>query len=384
MHPFDEPAPALEEGLYSLPRMLTVPTLPDHPYAGARAVLALDTARACAAPTEVQADFSREEKMGWALMERLNARLCITLSRLTVQVPSPVLLRSLAALETAAALARMLPDNPVRAALDFVTPECLDRLYRFAQLEAPSAQPLFQGLIEIMPGRPLIACHRHPYDGVGQPTQASDFLTRISPLLMSALCHGLYCCHLKEAGSLHGECALIAQEHGLLFSSMQPFLPPMERMLLGQEALWYVLTSCQEGEENRDMQSLYHREAQHVLSHILKIRQWIAHRTGGMPPPPPLPPPLLFSPSKGYVRDTLKQVGVTALRDQWVPVGSLPRGADFFRYQRKVCPKAEAVPSHTLVQQRMDREGTDFRFEIAPHPVAALRNRARDETSIGR
>lgn len=99
--------------------------------------------------------------------------------------------------------------------------------------------------------------------------------------------------------------------------------------------------------------------------------------------PPRLLPPLALSSCKGYIRDTLSAVGETLVRGRRVPVGALPPGADFFRY-RRVSPNAELLPFHLVVQRRIDALGCDYRFEIAPHPVEALRRRDRDETGIGR
>ena len=56
----------------------------------------------------------------------------------------------------------------VKGALDFALLEDFDHLYRYADyLDATSsvkAEELVGRYTEIMPGRPTIAHHRHPYD----------------------------------------------------------------------------------------------------------------------------------------------------------------------------------------------------------------------------
>lgn len=96
------------------------------------------------------------------------------------------------------------------------------------------------------------------------------------------------------------------------------------------------------------------------------------------------PPPLILQPNKGYIRGALRMVGVTLRRGQRLPVGVLPNGADFFRYQKRMNPDVMRVPSHAVVAEHIRRTGQDFRVELAPHPVELMRNRAVDQVRVGR
>ena len=86
-----------------------------------------------------------------------------------------------------------------------------------------------------------------------------------------------------------------------------------------------------------------------------------------------------------YVRDILgSTVTNTALREDYVDVKHCAPDSDFVQYQHIVnCPKQNVV-SHTFIQNYMDQNGQDYRFETAPHPVEALRNRTRDDTTLAR
>ena len=99
---------------------------------------------------------------------------------------------------------------------------------------------------------------------------------------------------------------------------------------------------------------------------------------------PSFPSPLQLTPQKGYIRDMVKNLGVTLRRGKIIPVGSLKKGADFFRYQNKLCTACQAIPSHEIIMQVIREKGTDFRYEIAPHPVQLMQDRETDHTDIGR
>jgi len=67
-----------------------------------------------------------------------------------------------------------------------------------------------------------------------------------------------------------------------------------------------------------------------------------------------------------------------------VRVSELPPDSDFFAYQRTVNHDVEAVPSHRVICRAIDRNGQDYRFETAPNPIEALRDRRTDNTTVGR
>ena len=74
------------------------------------------------------------------------------------------------AVDLTARMAQCEKDKNVRAALDFALLEDFDHLYRYADLmdmeTGEKAENLVGRYTEIMPGRPTIAHHRHPYDEI--------------------------------------------------------------------------------------------------------------------------------------------------------------------------------------------------------------------------
>lgn len=94
---------------------------------------------------------------------------------------------------------------------------------------------------------------------------------------------------------------------------------------------------------------------------------------------------LHFQDTRDYVRKVLgEQILLTANRENYVNVQTLPRDHEFFSYQNTVNHDVATVPSHVTVARHQQQYNTDYRSESAPHPVEALRDRTTDNTSIAR
>jgi carbamoyl-phosphate synthase large subunit len=65
-------------------------------------------------------------------------------------------------------------------------------------------------------------------------------------------------------------------------------------------------------------------------------------------------------------------------------IGTLVPDSDFHAYQQVVNRDVNAVPSHAVIERYIQENGQDYRFETAPHPIEALRDRRKDNTSVGR
>lgn len=403
MHPFDLVPPALEQGLRPLEALARGAILPkEAPYTQARALLLAAMERYSVALSQQlsTALSSQDVRRDLALLRRIDARQAATLSALRPPDKEGdcqrAILLAMLSLELAAVLAQRLGEGTVRQALHFALPEFLDEIYRLANLlmltEGKQAQQLLAGYVEIMPGRPLIACHRHPYDEVRAPAVPAGILEELSPLLLCAVaeekqCFLLHAANRAEDGLARGlylELSLLAEQHETLFASLVDQREPLDRLLLCQYAESYLYDSCAREEEIASLRQLYLEERDHELAHIRKLSDLCARENGNAPALPDFPDRLRLGPNKGYVRDALQNVGITSLRESYVPVGTLPQGADFFRYQQRVCPQAEQVPSHQVAAQVIEKTGEDYRFEIALHPVEALRNRQKDNTQVGR
>ncbi len=401
MQSADDIMPSLEQGVYPLSHFCSAPPLhAASPYPLLRVLLSHSAEMECAEAAARCLSLlpSQETKRDISLLSRMDARQAASLSAWLSGLNDPeirALYYALLTLELAASMAQRMGDGPVRQALDFFIPEYLDELYRIANLlflhGTESAQALLYSHAEIMPGRPMIACHRHPYDCVSAPAPSLTLWEELALLLLAGaekekLRHALY---LSAVGrddlsrAFFAELSLLSQQHLAQFSSLLPPQGPLNRLFLHEYAACYLYDSCAALCSSQDLKSFSREEREHEWAHLHKINRLLM-QTQSAREIPAFPPPLALGPNKGYVRDTLQNLGVTALREGFSPVGALPRGADFFRWQKRLCPDPNAVPSHRVVQAVIDKYGTDYRFEIAPHPVEALRLRTRDRTDLGR
>ena len=395
------PPPALEQGLYPLHKLQDPLPLPeDVPYPLLQVFLsaALEqagTGLALAALTEAP---DRELRQALSLISRVEARQAASLAHLPAsaqEMASQAVFRGFLSLEATAALAQRMGPGPVREALCFLLPEYLDELYRLSNalmlLSGAPARLLLQGYGEIMPGRPLIACHRHPFDGVRSPQADLPKEMALTALAAAEAAKGrfyLTAVSLKgmgEAEDLLEELALLSQDHETQLLSLLPRRGALARLyLLLATEKWLYDSWAQACPPEDPAIAFFQRERDHEEAALRRLREEAARLGTPLPELPALGPLWSLGPNKGFVRETLESVGQTLCRGRETPVGQLPRNADFFRYQKRVCPDPETEPGHRIAARMIALSGSDYRYEIAPHPVEALRNRTRDETRLGR
>ena len=86
-----------------------------------------------------------------------------------------------------------------------------------------------------------------------------------------------------------------------------------------------------------------------------------------------------------YVRHILgSTVQFTGACEDYEKIEKLPEDADFFSYQKMLIGDVDNVPSHNVIEKHIQLCGKDYRYETAPNPVDALRDRFYDNTSVGR
>ena len=139
-------------------------------------------------------------------------------------------------------LARTEPDPNVKQALDFGLLEDFDHLYRYANLydllDGRKASDLTDSLTEIMPGRPTVVEHRHPYDELKghYSTHTVDPLTRLHVMTIVAAeqqTMNFYMNHGTDwvepiARGLYAEIATIEEQHVTHYGSL---LDPLDSWL---------------------------------------------------------------------------------------------------------------------------------------------------------
>ena len=77
-------------------------------------------------------------------------------------------------------------------------------------------------------------------------------------------------------------------------------------------------------------------------------------------------------------------VTLTADREDYVRINSVPDDSDFFYYQKEVNNTIGDVASHKVIAAIQEKSGRDYRSEIAPNPIKELCDREKDNTTLGR
>ena len=289
-------------------------------------------------------------------------------------------------LEAGCALAQRMEENPVRRAVHFLLPEYLDALYRLSNLyflqTGQCAQDLLGQYPEIMPGRPLPACIRPPRDGVCGPWQEAGLWDEMALLTLAAAARQARDACIRAG---HGvgdglplETALLCRQHETLLSSLLPQRAPLDRLRRTQYMTAFLYDSCGQDETlPGPVRALAMGEEQFALLRLQRTEEWLRRLSANVRTLPGFPAPLLLRPCKGYVRDALQGVGDAMLGDRSVSA----QGAvspESRRYRQILCPDEAALPSRQVIRQVIARTGSDYRFEIARHPIGSFRDRAQE------
>ena len=296
-------------------------------------------------------------------------------------------------------------DNPyVKQALDFALLEDFDHLYRYADLmefdDRRHAEALVGRYTEIMPGRPTIAHHRHPFDSVKFhiQNQTASPMTRLCTGIITAAEQQTMNYYMNVAAfyptawgqKLYREIGMVEEQHvtqyGSLMDTEQTWL---EGCLNHQYAECFLYWSAMETETDPRIRDIWARLFEQEVSHLHAAAELLENYEGRdrsqVIPDGAFPDPLPLTGNIEYVRGILGgTVCNTALREDWTNVNDLSPRADFFKYQGIVNADVNDVESHAIIQRVIQRDGEDYRFEVAPNPVPALRDRRVDNTDVGR
>lgn len=310
--------------------------------------------------------------------------------------------------ELTADLAENEPDKTVKMALEFALPEDFDHLYRFADLlnleDGIRAEKLVGEGIEIMPGRPSIAAHRHPYDDIrrGIDGKSANLITRLNVGIITAaeqLTMNFYMnagpfCASETGRKLFAEIAMIEEQHVSQYGSLcDPNSTWLEGLLLREYTECYLYYSLYEDETDARIKEIWEENLAFEIAHLHRAaalltqfeqKEWEQVISGGA-----FPTLLGFShradKNKQFIRENLRtSVNQTAILEEYTDVKNLPDNYQFFKYNDAVNKSVGDVASHNVIETYIMEAGEDYRNEDDAHPVEALRDRKRDNTRVGR
>lgn len=286
------------------------------------------------------------------------------------------------------------PDPYVKQVFDFGLLEDFDHLYRYANLlemrQGVPAEKLVGEYTEVMPGRPTIEEHRHPFDDVRKSAnkktmspqtlmnvltlvsgeqQTMNYYMNVGNQLADSVGRGLYLeiaqieeQHVTQYESLldasaswlemlvmheYNECYLY---HGFMEQEVDPATKKIWELHLGME-LEHFRMAC-------DLIKKYeNKDAQEIL-------------------PATFPKPILFQSNVDYIRDVLKnQVELTARDTEFIPKSEVKKDSRYLKYQSIV--NSGVVPSEAVVNDNVKKNGKDYRYLLeGEHPVQRLKKAA--------
>jgi hypothetical protein len=307
------------------------------------------------------------------------------------------------AVDLTAWLAQNEPDPYVKETLDFALLEDFDHLYRYANLmdldhNIPAHQ-LVKNYLEIIPGRPTIAEHRYPKDDVRGYTdfKTADIRTKLNILTILAAEQQTMNFYMNIGNTyyndlgrqLYMEIGMIEEQHVSEYGSLlDPNATWLENLLLHEYNECYLYYSFYQDEKDPHVKGIWEKHLYQEITHLHKAAELLAkyeNKQWEQFVPGPFPKLLQFHDTRDYVRKILgEQIEFTLDKEKVKDVHDLPATHPFFMYQDKINHDVNSVASHLVIDRHQEMKGIDYRSEVGPHPVEALRDRKVDNTTLGR
>ncbi len=299
------------------------------------------------------------------------------------------------AVDLTAWLARHEPDPLVKAGLDFALLEDFDHLYRYANLlemqQGIKAETLVGKYTEIIPGRPTIVEHRHPFDDVRNHYDATkaDIRTKLNSMTIVAAEQQTMNYYMNQANrledtvgrGLYAEIGMIEEQHVTHYESLlDPTLSWNMMHVMHEYNECYLYWSCMQTESDVRIRKIWENHLEMEIGHLHGAVE-LMKRVEGKDPvsefPDSFPEPMTFENNVDYVRKILaEQENLTGNLADYVPVSSLPKDHRYFQVQQTI--NEGGTPSQQVITEHIEQMGKDYRWELAgTHPVERLRERER-------
>ena len=307
------------------------------------------------------------------------------------------------AVDLTAFLAQRSTDKNVKKALDFALLEDFDHLYRYANLLEMDmglhAERLVGTYTEIMPGRPTIAHHRHPYDNI-KPSinnKQADAVTKLDVGIITAAEQQTMNYYMnisqfyktQKGRELYAEIAMVEEDHVTHYGSLIDTKATIfENLLMHEYTECYLYYSMMEDESDKYIKGIWERlfeqEVSHLHSAVKLLNKYERKSWDEVIPDGNFPDLLKLCENKSYVREVLqKTVEDTTLYEGYTKVDKLEDNANYFKYQKKVHKNPENERGHTTIVDHVKNFNHDYRYQEKEHPVKCLRSRTEDNFTLG-
>lgn len=308
------------------------------------------------------------------------------------------------AIELTAILAQNEKNKTNKKALDFALLEDFDHLYRFSNLLKMDYQINAERLVgkytEIMPGRPTISEHRHPYDNIRNPMinkENNDYSKLVSNIITAAeqqtmnFYMNMAQMYQNDLGrKLFSEIALIEEQHVSQYESLKdPNCSWLECWVMHEYTECYLYYSMKEQEVDPYIKNIWEEhfemEVAHLKLALSYLKKYEKKDVKDLFNNPKFPKLLIFGENKEYVRKVIeKTVYNTSKLDEYVDTRKDIDLERFYFYQDILHESEVNVPSHLVIEEAIKRFGKDYRYQDDDHPIKELNNRKEDNTSVGR
>lgn len=307
------------------------------------------------------------------------------------------------AVDLTAFLAQRADDETVKMALDFALLEDFDHLYRYANmLEADMgihAERLVGKYTEIMPGRPTIAHHRHPLDNIrpsinnkkaSLTTQLDvGIITAAEQQTMNYYMNIAQFYNNQRGRELYAEIGMVEEEHVTHYGSLIDTKATLfESLLMHEYTECYIYYSLLNDESDNKIKKIWEMLLEQEIAHLHLANELLQKYEGKdhhqVIPDANFPMLLQLKENKDYVREVLKNtVTLTADRESYTNVCDLKDNSTYFIYQNAVNVKPEQERGHTIIKEHIKQFNQDYRYEESEHPIKALRDRTKDNFTLG-
>lgn len=309
------------------------------------------------------------------------------------------------AVDLTAILSKHVKDENVKKALNFALLEDFDHLYRYANLleseQGRSAKDITGKFTEIMPGRPTIAEHRHPYDSINKflCNQTADLFTKLTANIITAAEQQTMNYYMnvgnlhptEEGRKLYSEIAMIEEQHVSEYGSLiDTNCSWLECWVMHEYTECYLYCSCFEDEDDPEIKKVYERFYLEECGHLQKAAEmlekfegktWHGLFTCGGD----FPELLKFGANIDYIRDVLERsVCLTKNQEEYVDINKVGEKSNYKKYNKQVCGTGKDEPAHCVIEDHIKQFGEDYRFQTAEHPVEELRDRECDNINLAR
>ena len=309
------------------------------------------------------------------------------------------------AVDLTAEMAKKEPNPFVKAQLDFALLEDFDHLYRYSDLldmtEGVKGETLVGGYTEITPGRPTVAEHRHPNDDVRRYINCwqDSLITRLHTAIITAAEQQTMNYYMNVGAffytdlgrKLYSEIAMIEEQHVTGYGSlMDPSSTWFESWVMHEYTECYLHYSCYQDESDENIKKIWLEHYEEELTH-LKIAADMLYKYEGRSweqlfvlEGSAFPSLISLHENIDYIRDIMKDVRLTAYKEDMLKIDDTPDGAEYFKYQRQVNSSVNSVATHNVIEKYIKKNGEDYRFEVSPSVEKTLRDRKSDNTELAR